>query len=44
MPPTGGTTMSNIDIRHALTAHAKARKAVQEVADKPAERFGIDYD
>ena len=37
--------MSSIDIRHAHSLpHAKARKAVQEVADKLAERFGIDYD
>lgn len=36
--------MSNIDIRHAHSLpHATARKAVQEVADKLAERFGIDY-
>ncbi|RDZ28347.1 polyhydroxyalkanoic acid system family protein [Lysobacter silvisoli] len=37
--------MSNIDIRHdhSLT-HAKARKAVEEVAEKLAERFGIEYD
>lgn len=37
--------MSNIDIRHAHSLpHAQARKAVQEVADKLAERFGVDYD
>lgn len=37
--------MSSIDIRHAHSLpHAQARKAVQEVADKLAERFGIDYD
>ena len=37
--------MSSIDIRHdhSLT-HAKARKAVEEVAEKLAERFGIEYD
>jgi putative polyhydroxyalkanoate system protein len=41
----GGTTMPSIDIRHAHSLpHAKARKAVQEVADKLAERFGFDYD
>ena len=37
--------MSNIDIRHAHSLPPrKARKAVQEVAEKLAERFGIDYD
>ena len=37
--------MPSIDIRHAHSLpHAKARKAVQEVAEKLAERFGIDYD
>lgn len=37
--------MPSIDIRHphSLTP-AKARKAVQEVADKLAERFGVDYE
>ena len=37
--------MSSIDIRHdhSLTP-AKARKAVEEVAEKLAERFGIEYD
>lgn len=37
--------MPSIDIRHPHTlTPAKARKAVQEVADKLAERFGIDYE
>lgn len=45
MRRTGGTTMPNIDIRHVHSlSHAKARKAVQEVAEKLAERFGVDYD
>lgn len=36
--------MSKIDIRHAHSlAPAKARAAVQEVAEKLAERFGVDY-
>lgn len=36
--------MSRIDIRHvhALT-RAKAKKAIDEVAVKLAERFGVDY-
>lgn len=35
--------MPNIDICHAHSLpHAKARKAVQEVADKLAERFDLD--
>jgi putative polyhydroxyalkanoate system protein len=41
----GDRIMSSIDIRHAHSLpHVQARKAVQEVADKLAERFGIDYD
>lgn len=37
--------MSSIDILHAHSLpHAKARKAVQEVADKLSERFGIKYE
>jgi putative polyhydroxyalkanoate system protein len=37
--------MSHIDIRHAHSLPLpKARKAVQEVADKLAERFGMDYE
>jgi putative polyhydroxyalkanoate system protein len=45
MRGTGGITMSSIDIKHAHSLpHAQARKAVQEVADKLAERFGIGYD
>jgi putative polyhydroxyalkanoate system protein len=37
--------MSNIDIHHAHSlSPANARKAIQEVADKLAERFGIDYE
>ncbi|HEY0502265.1 MAG TPA: polyhydroxyalkanoic acid system family protein [Lysobacter sp.] len=37
--------MSNIDIRHSHSLPPdQARKAVQEVADKLAERFGIVYD
>jgi len=36
--------MSNIDIRHAHSLPPEqARKAVQEVADKLAERFGMAY-
>src|SRR3546814_2018729 len=39
-----GPSMSRIDIRHAHSlAPAKARAAVQEVAEKLAERFGVDY-
>lgn len=37
--------MSRIDIRHAHSlSPAKARKVADEVAEKLAERFGIDYD
>jgi len=37
--------MPGIDIRHPHSLPmAKARKAVQEVAEKLAERFGVDYD
>ena len=37
--------MSSIDIQHAHSLpHAKARTAVQEVADKLSERFGIKYE
>ncbi|GAB3385109.1 polyhydroxyalkanoic acid system family protein [Lysobacter fragariae] len=37
--------MPSIDIHHAHSMpHAKARKAVQEVADKLADRFGIVYE
>jgi putative polyhydroxyalkanoate system protein len=36
--------MSNIDIRHAHSlAPEQARKAVQEVAEKLADRFGMAY-
>lgn len=36
--------MSHIDIRHTHSLpHAQARQAVQEIADKLAERFGVDY-
>ncbi len=37
--------MPNIDIRHphSLTP-SKARKAVEQVAEKLAERFGIEYE
>lgn len=36
--------MPTIDIRHDHSMPpARARKAVQEVADKLSERFGIDY-
>ena len=36
--------MSRIDIRHAHTlSKAKARKAVEEFAQKLAERFQMDY-
>jgi putative polyhydroxyalkanoate system protein len=35
--------MSHIDIHHTHSLpHAKARTAVQQVADKLAERFGLD--
>jgi putative polyhydroxyalkanoate system protein len=34
----------SIDIRHSHSlTHAKARKAVEEVAEKLAERFDFDY-
>jgi putative polyhydroxyalkanoate system protein len=37
--------MSGIDIRHSHSLpHAKARKAVEEVAKKLSERFEIDYE
>lgn len=37
--------MSNIDIRHAHSLPPdQARKAVQDVADKLADRFGMAYD
>lgn len=37
--------MSRIDIRHAHSLpKTKARKAVEEVAKKLAERFQMDYD
>lgn len=37
--------MSSIDIRHSHSLpHAKARKAVEEVADKLAQRFGFEYE
>jgi len=37
--------MSEIDIRHAHSMPAnRARKAVEEVASKLSERFGMDYD
>ncbi|MDI9240128.1 polyhydroxyalkanoic acid system family protein [Lysobacter sp. LF1] len=37
--------MSNIDIRHAHSLQPEqARKAVQDVADKLSERFGMTYD
>ncbi len=37
--------MSGIDIRHSHSLpHAKARKAVEEVAKKLAERFEIEYE
>jgi putative polyhydroxyalkanoate system protein len=36
--------MAGIDIRHAHTLPmAKARKSVEQVARKLAERFGVDY-
>lgn len=36
--------MPSIDIEHAHSlTPAKARKAVQEVAEKLAERFGVEY-
>lgn len=37
--------MSGIDIRHTHSLpHAKARKAVEEVAKKLSERFEIEYE
>ncbi|MFZ5634974.1 MAG: polyhydroxyalkanoic acid system family protein [Pseudomonadota bacterium] len=37
--------MSGIDIRHSHSLpHAKARKAVEEVAKKLAERFEFEYE
>lgn len=37
--------MSHIDIRHAHSLPpTQARKAIEEVAAKLAERFGMDYD
>jgi putative polyhydroxyalkanoate system protein len=37
--------MSEIDIRHAHSLPAaRARKAVEEVARKLSERFGMDYE
>lgn len=37
--------MPGIDIQHAHSLPmSKARKAVEEVAEKLAERFGVDYD
>ena len=37
--------MPGIDIRHSHSLPtAKARKAIEEVAEKLAERFGVDYD
>ena len=37
--------MSRIDIRHAHSLpKAKARKAIEEVAKKLAEKFDMDYD
>jgi putative polyhydroxyalkanoate system protein len=37
--------MPSIDIRHSHSLpHAQARKAVQEVADKLADRFGVACD
>jgi putative polyhydroxyalkanoate system protein len=37
--------MPSIDIHHPHSlAPAKAREAVQEVAEKLSERFGVDYD
>lgn len=36
--------MASIDIRHAHSLPpAQTRQAVQEVADKLAQRFGVDY-
>ena len=36
--------MASIDIQHPHTMNpAHARQAVQEVADKLAERFGVEY-
>lgn len=37
--------MPNIDIHHAHSLpHDAARRAVQEVAEKLSERFGLEYD
>lgn len=37
--------MSRIEIHHAHSMpHANARRAVQELADKLAERFGFEYE
>ena len=37
--------MPGIDIRHSHSLpEAKARKAIEEVAEKLAERFGVDYE
>ncbi|MBC7988908.1 MAG: polyhydroxyalkanoic acid system family protein [Luteimonas sp.] len=37
--------MPGIDIRHSHSLPAaKARKAIEEVAEKLAERFGVDYE
>jgi len=37
--------MSNIDIRHAHSMDpASARRAVQEIADKLSQRFGVTCD
>ena len=37
--------MPSIDIQHEHSLpHAKARKAVEEVADKLSQRFGIRYE
>jgi putative polyhydroxyalkanoate system protein len=37
--------MPSIDIHHPHSLpHDDARRAVQEVADKLSERFGVDYD
>ena len=42
--PATDQTMSEIDIRHPHSMPAKqARKAVEQVAGKLAERFGMDY-
>ena len=42
--PPSAPPMSRIDIRHSHSLpHAKARKAVEEVAKKLAEKFAMDY-